>query len=194
MLSFSLYDERIMRRQHIHLDVCKLVFNGSTTHVIFACLLTSTPNVSLGTLLNLTPNIAVGSNAEVAAGHDLATGVAFIENSASGLGGAMFFEDADLLQVNLATFKSNEAVLGGAAYIVAVEDKTTEFSACNFDGNEANDGGAIYFNTGSGVDIITASYFRGNTARTPPRFSLTSLLMLSHTVVLAFKRKTVKRR
>ena len=43
--------------------------------------------------------------------------VAFVENNAGGLGGARGIEDADLLQVSYAMFKSNEASLGCAVYI-----------------------------------------------------------------------------
>ena len=90
--------------------------------------------------------------------------VAFVENYAVGRRGAMFIEFADVVEVNYSRFKSNEGSLGGAAYIVAAEDKQTIFSECVFENNEAGDGGAVYLNTGPGVDIFTASVFRNNFA------------------------------
>ena len=59
---------------------------------------------------------------------------------------------------------SNEASLGGAVYVAAVDAKETKFSKCLFKSNEAADGGAVYLNTGPGVDIFTESVFRDNYA------------------------------
>ena len=61
-------------------------------------------------------------------------------------------------------FISNEASLGGAVYITAVDGKEIIFSKCFFKSNEAADGGAVYLNTGPGVDIFNASVFRDNFA------------------------------
>ncbi|CAN0450956.1 unnamed protein product, partial [Scytosiphon promiscuus] len=97
--------------------------------------------------------------------------IAFIDNSASGLGGAMLFQSPDLLQVSGATFRSNEAVLGGAVYLTAVEDKQTAFSACDFEGNLADDGGAFYLYTGPGVDVFTESVFKNNFASKSASYS-----------------------
>lgn len=76
----------------------------------------------------------------------------------------MFIQKADIVQVNHVMFQSNEAPIGGAVFIVAVEDKTTLFSECAFEGNSAADGGAVYLNTGPGLDIFTGSIFRHNYA------------------------------
>ena len=61
-------------------------------------------------------------------------------------------------------FISNEASLGGAVYVTAVDGKETIFSKCFFKSNEAADGGAVYLNTAPGVDIFKASVFRDNFA------------------------------
>lgn len=90
--------------------------------------------------------------------------VAFVDNYAGGLGGAMFIEVAALLDVGDVLFKSNEASLGGAVYVLAVEDKHSRFSRCLFESNKAADGGAVYLYTGPGVDIFTASVFLNNFA------------------------------
>ena len=77
----------------------------------------------------------------------------------------MFINKADVLEVSFAMFRSNEASLGGAVYIAAVDDKQTIFSACTFERNGAGDGGAVYLYTGPGVDIFTTTAFRNNFAR-----------------------------
>lgn len=74
------------------------------------------------------------------------------------------FEKCDQVQVSHVWFKSNKASLGGAVYIVAVDDKKTSFSDCVLEDNTAADGGAVYLNTGPGVDVFTASVFRNNVA------------------------------
>lgn len=70
----------------------------------------------------------------------------------------------DLLDISDVMYKSNEASLGGAVYIVGVEDRQTTFSSCVFENNKAADGGAVYLYTGPGVDIFTGSIFRDNFA------------------------------
>ena len=87
-----------------------------------------------------------------------------MNNSATGLGGAMLAEDSGVLEVSGATFRSNQAVLGGAVYLTAVENKETAFLACDFEGNRAEDGGALYLYTGPGVDVFTESVFYNNFA------------------------------
>lgn len=99
--------------------------------------------------------------------------VAFIENSAANLGGAIYVAAVDLLQVNEATFTSNQAPLGGAVYIAGFDSAESEFISCVFEGNQASDGGAVYLYTGSGVDSFTASIFRNNFASESPRYSRT---------------------
>ncbi|CAN0450815.1 unnamed protein product, partial [Scytosiphon promiscuus] len=90
--------------------------------------------------------------------------IRFVNNSAGGLGGAILFEMCIQIQVSDVLFKSNQASLGGAVYILAEDDKETIFSDCVLEGNTAEDGGAVYLNTGPGVDIFTASVFRANFA------------------------------
>lgn len=80
-------------------------------------------------------------------------------------------EKCNIFNINYAKFKGNEAALGGAVYILAVEDKTTRFSECVFTGNTAGDGGAVYMYTGPGVDILTASVFHNNFAGESPTYS-----------------------
>ena len=55
----------------------------------------------------------------------------------------MYIGEADLLDTSNVMFMSNEASLGGAVYISAVDDKQTIFSKCFFESNEAADGGAL---------------------------------------------------
>ena len=104
--------------------------------------------------------------------------VAFVGNYADGLGGAIYVEMADLLEVSDVIFRSNKASLGGAVYIAAEEDRHTIFCKCVFDSNEAADGGAVYLNTGLGVDIFNASIFCNNFAGELPR--ITSHCELDH--------------
>lgn len=92
--------------------------------------------------------------------------ITFIDNVASKAGGAMYILGTDHFQVNYTTFRSNKADLGGAIYIASTDGKPTEFSQCMFEGNAASDGGALYLYTGAGVDTITASIFRDNSAST----------------------------
>lgn len=90
--------------------------------------------------------------------------VGFVNNSAGGLGGAILFQQCDQIQVTGVWFVSNNASLGGAVYIVAVDDKQTLFSDCVLEDNSASDGGAVYLSTGPGVDIFDTSVFRNNLA------------------------------
>lgn len=76
----------------------------------------------------------------------------------------MHFVRPDQVEISDALFKSNIGSLGGAAYIAAVDHNQTVFSACVFEGNEAEDGGALYLYTGSGLDIINSSAFTNNYA------------------------------
>ena len=92
-----------------------------------------------------------------------------VGNDARDLGGAIYISRAGLVEVSNVTLMSNKASLGGAVYILAVDDKETIFKACVFDTNEAADGGAVYLYTGPGVDIFTASVFRNNLAGELPR-------------------------
>ena len=61
-------------------------------------------------------------------------------------------------------FKSNEASLGGAVYIVSVTDNQHTFRNCGFEENIADDGGAVYLYTALAVDIFVGSVFRNNSA------------------------------
>ena len=92
-----------------------------------------------------------------------------VGNYAGGVGGAIFIAKADLVEVSNALLMSNKASLGGAVYIIAVDDKHTIFKECVFESNEAADGGAVYLNTGPGVDYFTASVLRNNFAGELPR-------------------------
>jgi len=92
----------------------------------------------------------------------------FVDNSAGSLGGAILFETCDQIQVSDVFFKSNEAPLGGAVYILAEDSKETNFHECVLEGNTAEDGGAVYLNTGPGVDIFNDSVFRDNFASESP--------------------------
>ena len=80
-------------------------------------------------------------------------------------------EKGDLVEASDVIFKGNEAALGGAVYILAVEAKQSSFSDCVFAGNKAADGGAMYLYTGPGVDVFTASIFHNNFARESTRDS-----------------------
>lgn len=80
----------------------------------------------------------------------------------------MFIEECDQVQVSYVNFGYNEASLGGALYVLAVDNKQTFFSECVLEGNTAADGGAVYFYTGPGVDIFNASVFRNNFACESP--------------------------
>ncbi|CAN0375549.1 unnamed protein product, partial [Scytosiphon promiscuus] len=98
--------------------------------------------------------------------------VGFVNNSAVALGGAINCFRCDQVQVGNTMFKSDKASLGGALYMLAVDDKPTFFSECVFEGNTAEDGGALYLNTGPGVDSFNASVFRKNFARESPGIPL----------------------
>lgn len=74
------------------------------------------------------------------------------------------FQMCDHVQVSGVMFKSNGALLGGAVFTLAEDDKQTQFSECVLEGNTAADGGAVYLSTGPGVDIFIASIFRNNFA------------------------------
>lgn len=97
--------------------------------------------------------------------------VAFIGSSAGGIGGAIHVDECEELEARNVMFLSNEASLGGAVYVTAVENKQTSFSGCVFEGNEAADGGGVYLYTGPGVDVFTASVFRNNFACELPRIN-----------------------
>lgn len=94
--------------------------------------------------------------------------VAFIDNTAIEFGGAMRLFGSNTVQVSGVSFIANSAELGGAVYIALMNEKYTEFTASNFDGNRAADGGAVYLYTGTGVDVFSSSGFRGNIARELP--------------------------
>lgn len=111
--------------------------------------------------------------------------IAFIENNAGGLGGAMHIDEPGLLEVDDAMFKSNRGSLGGAIYIAAADDKHTTFSACVFEGNAAEDGGALYLYTGPGLDIFTESVFRNNYARESPGPSGVCLMEIWNSISLS---------
>lgn len=83
----------------------------------------------------------------------------------------MHLTKCDQVQVSDVMFKSNEASLGGAVYILAVDNKQTIFSKCVLEGNTAEDGGAVYSNTGPGIDIFNAAVFRNNSACESPGVS-----------------------
>lgn len=83
----------------------------------------------------------------------------------------MLVQSPALLQVSGATFRSNQAALGGAVYLTAEEDKETAFSACDFEGNLADDGGAFYLYTGPGADVFTESVFKNNFASESASYS-----------------------
>lgn len=90
--------------------------------------------------------------------------VRFVDNFAGGSGSAILVQRCNQVEVSGVLFKSNEASLGGAVYILAEDNKHTLFSECLLEGNTAADGGAVYLNTGPGVDIFNASVFRNNFA------------------------------
>ncbi|CAN0581768.1 unnamed protein product, partial [Laminaria digitata] len=73
----------------------------------------------------------------------------FIGNEAAWTGGAMYAIASDSFQVSNATFRWNKAELGGAVFNALSQGPASEFSNCMFDGNEASDGGAVYFYAGS---------------------------------------------
>ena len=72
--------------------------------------------------------------------------------------------EAVVSSVNGTMFKSNEASLGGAVYIVSVTDNQHSFRDCGFEENIADDGGAVYLYTALAVDIFVGSVFRNNYA------------------------------
>lgn len=61
-------------------------------------------------------------------------------------------------------FVSNVAEFGGAVWLTSTENISREFEECLFEGNEATDGGALYFYTSAGTDIISSSAFSYNHA------------------------------
>lgn len=103
--------------------------------------------------------------------------IAFVDNFAAGLGGAVFIQRADIVQVNDTVFVSNVAALGGALFVTAVEDKQAIFSECVFNRNRAADGGAAYLNTGPALDIFTESVFHNNSASEFVRLSRPDILV-----------------
>ena len=76
----------------------------------------------------------------------------------------MAIEDSDVSNVRGTTFKSNEASLGGAVYIVSVTDNQHLFRDCSFEENVAEDGGAVYLDTALADDIFIGSVFNRNSA------------------------------
>ena len=76
----------------------------------------------------------------------------------------MAIEDSDVSNVRGTVFKSNEASLGGAVYIVSVTDNQHLFRDCSFEENVAEDGGAVYLNTALAGDIFIGSVFHSNSA------------------------------
>lgn len=77
----------------------------------------------------------------------------------------MFIQKPHKLHVSGAALRAYEAMLGGAVYILAVDEAETTFSSCVFEGNSAADGGAVYLYTGNAVGSFVASVFSGNVAR-----------------------------
>lgn len=102
--------------------------------------------------------------------------ITFFQNSAHATGGAVSVQGVGVgLQFVGLTFMSNDAQVGGAAYVTssgtAVSKnqvgvpvpQPTRFERCNFVGNDARaTGGAI--DTGAGLDVLVSTYFEGNTA------------------------------
>lgn len=88
----------------------------------------------------------------------------FDKNQASVDGGAMYIVNPTGLRITDAAFTSNVAGSGGAVHMAAAEDRKTEFIGCNFKGNKAFDGGALYFSISMGDDAIQNSTFVGNLA------------------------------
>ena len=127
------------------------------------CLLTSSRTSSRTS--NGLSLVADALDSDTGLSHALTRRILFLDNTADGLGGAMFINSPAKLRVSDATFDANEATLGGAIYIVGLEEKKTTFSACVFEGNSAADGGAVYLYTGNAINIFTTSVFRGNAAR-----------------------------
>lgn len=103
----------------------------------------------------------------------------FFDNTASKGGGAMHIIGTDNFKVSNTMFTSNKADFGGAVYIASTDGKTTEFSHCVFEGNKASDGGALYLYTGAGMDIVTGSIFRGNSASKFPSYAVPTLVTCS---------------
>lgn len=83
----------------------------------------------------------------------------------------MHMTRCDKVQVSDVTFKSNEASLGRAVYIRAVDGKQTIFRECVLEGNRAEEGGVMFLNTGPGTDILNDSVFRNNFACESPGVS-----------------------
>lgn len=98
-------------------------------------------------------------------GYTLTRSISFADNTAGNVGGAISMERLDKLDISDVTFMANEAELGGAAYIAGADENENHFSYCVFEGNSAEDGGALYLYTNNGVDMFNASIFRGNFAR-----------------------------
>lgn len=68
------------------------------------------------------------------------------------------------LLVSHATFTANRAELGGAAFVSGAVGRNSKFISCVFEGNSAEDGGAVYLYTNEGSDVFNTSVFRGNMA------------------------------
>jgi len=99
---------------------------------------------------------------------DLVADSTFTDNVATeGYGGAIFAEDLDLIESSL--FSKNSASNGGGA--VFVDDDVSDFNgngaaglvSNNFEGNEAQDGGAVQIDDEFSVDaVITRNTFLNN--------------------------------
>lgn len=76
----------------------------------------------------------------------------------------MNIESIVLKNVSGSLFSANEASIGGAVFSSDTREDEMVFGACVFEENRATDGGALYLNAFGDVDIVTASYFRGNVA------------------------------
>ncbi|MBE6490127.1 MAG: hypothetical protein E7Z83_04645 [Methanobrevibacter sp.] len=87
----------------------------------------------------------------------------FVNNSASDDGGAVSFSCH--CKVNNCNFTNNSLTaddsLGGAVYVWY----NAEFADCNFIGNNASEGSAIYLNAHSGIKRISNSCFLNNKAK-----------------------------
>lgn len=99
------------------------------------------------------------------------TGSVFIDNRAqSGFGGAIYCEASGRLTADEVTFKSNNAIRGGAVFLVSSGSESdlddagpVEVTRCVFETNEAEDGGGIY--AASGYVAINSSTFVGNSGK-----------------------------
>lgn len=94
---------------------------------------------------------------------------AFVDNTASGSGGALYCVTCDI-KLNGVDFHSNTASFGGAVALVssgsdpdqAGDGLPSKVINCTFESNAATDGGGFY--SVAGFDTIKDSVFRGNFA------------------------------